>query len=200
MSADDAISRLQACVLKPRYGAGAEGIRQFSTGLALRDFYQAKDPDRISAQGWIVQPYQLGVPASMAMLAKAGQAWLLACNQQHIDLCEDQEHGLDFQRFAYAGWQVNGLSAYWQAFSDMALQIARAMPELTGYVGVDMILNGSVDDCQLVVLEINPRLTTPYAALRRSLGVNPASLLLDLFYNPSFSLPPLERHSEHLDT
>jgi tyramine---L-glutamate ligase len=40
-----------------------------------------------------------------------------------------------------------------------------------------------VNDGDLVVLEINPRLTTSYAGLGRALGCNPAGLVLDLLYN-----------------
>jgi predicted ATP-grasp superfamily ATP-dependent carboligase len=31
-----------------------------------------------------------------------------------------------------------------------------------------------------IVIEVNPRLTTSYAGLRRAIGVNPAHLVLDL--------------------
>lgn len=197
LSADEAIASLQSCVLKPRDGAGADGIKRFSDGMVLRDYCKANHL-QTGEQDWIVQPYQSGMPVSMAMLAKEGHAWLLACNQQQIAQCS-QTDGYHFQRFCYAGWQVNGLSDYWQAFSVLATQIARAIPELKGYIGVDMILNGIPDACQLMVLEINPRLTTPYAALQRSLGANPAGLLLDLFYNPDFTLPLLEHHSVRFD-
>jgi predicted ATP-grasp superfamily ATP-dependent carboligase len=47
---------------------------------------------------------------------------------------------------------------------------------LWGYVGVDLVLTGDGP----VVLEINPRLTTSYCALRPALGLNTAALVLDL--------------------
>jgi predicted ATP-grasp superfamily ATP-dependent carboligase len=51
------------------------------------------------------------------------------------------------------------------------------MPELWGYAGVDLM------QCEQGprVLEINPRLTTSYAGLRQSLGINPAALVLELW-------------------
>jgi predicted ATP-grasp superfamily ATP-dependent carboligase len=51
------------------------------------------------------------------------------------------------------------------------------MPELWGYAGVDVMRC----EQELRVLEVNPRLTTSYAGLRRSLGINPAALVLDLW-------------------
>jgi predicted ATP-grasp superfamily ATP-dependent carboligase len=47
---------------------------------------------------------------------------------------------------------------------------------LFGYVGVDLI---ATDSCP-VVLEINPRLTTSYVALKDALGANPAAQVLAL--------------------
>jgi len=41
-------------------------------------------------------------------------------------------------------------------------------------VGIDLVRT----EQGLVMLEINPRLTTSYAGLRRALGVNPAGLVL----------------------
>lgn len=199
LCADEAIVNLQSCVLKPRDGAGAEGIKLFSNGTDLHNYCIAHGLTQDSAQDWIVQPYQAGQPVSMAMLAKDGQAWLLSCNQQHIAQCADHTHGDYFKRFCYTGWQVNGLPSFWQTFSLLANQIAGAIPALKGYVGVDMILNSSSNHSALLVLEINPRLTTPYAALQRSLGVNPAGLLLDLFYNPDFAMPLMEHHSVRFD-
>jgi predicted ATP-grasp superfamily ATP-dependent carboligase len=60
------------------------------------------------------------------------------------------------------------------------------MPGLAGYVGVDLI----VGENAITVLEVNPRLTTSYAGLRRAIGANPARLVLDLLYNEHFILPP----------
>jgi predicted ATP-grasp superfamily ATP-dependent carboligase len=54
--------------------------------------------------------------------------------------------------------------------------VASAVPELWGYAGVDLLRTPT----GLRVMEINPRLTTSYAGLSRSLGVNVARMTLDL--------------------
>jgi predicted ATP-grasp superfamily ATP-dependent carboligase len=73
----------------------------------------------------------------------------------------------------------------------LARQIARVLPGLAGYIGVDVM----VGENGLRVLEVNPRLTTSYAGLEQAIGRNPAELILDMFYNGRFSSPPqIERN------
>jgi tyramine---L-glutamate ligase len=63
--------------------------------------------------------------------------------------------------------------------------VARALPGLAGYVGVDLM----VGESGMTVLEINPRLTTSYVGMHAAIGDNPARMVLDLFYNHPFELP-----------
>jgi predicted ATP-grasp superfamily ATP-dependent carboligase len=84
---------------------------------------------------------------------------------------------------------VNGLIQYQPLFTQLAKRIAAAIPSLNGYVGVDVI----VDNADVYVVEINPRITTSYIGLRESIGLNPAQLILDLacceLSNNTFALP-----------
>ena len=61
-------------------------------------------------------------------------------------------------------------------YAGLASAVARALPGLWGYCGVDFIETDSGPQ----VLEVNPRLTTSYAGLRRATGLNCAQLVLDL--------------------
>jgi tyramine---L-glutamate ligase len=58
---------------------------------------------------------------------------------------------------------------------DAARKAASQIHELKGYVGVDIVL--SIDD--VWVIEINPRVTTSYVALRQVSRTNLATLLWD---------------------
>ncbi len=60
--------------------------------------------------------------------------------------------------------------------ANSAPRIGAALPGLHGIVGVDYIATANGP----VVVEVNPRLTTSYAGLRRSLGVNPAAFVAEL--------------------
>lgn len=148
-------------------------------------------PDAHSLEQWleyapashIIQPYIEGVAASLTMLCRHGEAWLLTCNQQLIEINQGRMH--------YRGGIVNGLAEYWHECEELARQVAATMPGLFGYVGVDFMIDSNAPDrnTRLQVLEVNPRLTTSFAGLQAAIGYNPGRLLLDLFYNEDFKLP-----------
>jgi predicted ATP-grasp superfamily ATP-dependent carboligase len=85
---------------------------------------------------------------------------------------------------------MNGMHEHLEAFNTLAQKIAQAMPDLAGYVGVDLIVHQG----EYFVLEVNPRLTTSYIALHQACGCNPAQMLLDLFYNEPFIMPVITHH------
>jgi tyramine---L-glutamate ligase len=162
-----------AWVAKPIDGAGCADAAVFENPHQLDAWMQTRK------QSHIIQPFVEGIPASFSMLCKAGKAYLLTCNRQKIRF-NDAE-------LEYQGGVINELIEYRDAFQHVAEKIAQVFSGLAGYVGVDLIVNG--DD--IYVLEINPRLTTSYVAMHQACGVNPARMLLDLFYNEAFELPAI---------
>ena len=164
-------------VIKPDDGAGCEDTVLFDDVQAAQEWLQGR------AATHVIQPLMQGMAASLSVLCKQGSAWLLSCNLQQVMI----ENG----RFIYTGSVLNGAAGHWQRCVDLAARIAQAISGLTGYVGIDVLIEA--DD--LVVLEINPRLTTSYVGLRAALGCNPAQLVLDLIYNERFQLPrEIRRH------
>jgi predicted ATP-grasp superfamily ATP-dependent carboligase len=168
-------------VAKPIDGAGCTDTAVFGDAFQLTDWMQGRE------QTHIVQPLQRGIAASMSMLCKEGKAYLLACNRQKITM---QAYETGSCAIGYEGSVLNALFQYQQAFDRLAQSIAQAIPGLSGYLGVDLVVDG--DD--IYVVEINPRLTTSYVALRQACGVNPARMLLDLFYNERFEMPAIAHH------
>lgn len=120
----------------------------------------------------VAQVFMPGPAASLSLLCRDGDAWLLACNRQHV--------ALRAGRFVYQGGTVCGLEAARPVLAPLAQRIVRALPGLWGYVGVDLVLA----ETGPVVIEINPRLTTSYVGLHRAIGANPAALILDLLSRP----------------
>lgn len=173
----DALPNEKACawVTKPDDGVGCTGTRHFADTAALYAWLA----QGVRASSCVVQPYLDGIPASISMLCRDGRAWLLSCNCQDVRL----EDG----NFTFHGCVLNGMVNYWQEFEHIASAVAAATPGLAGYVGIDVIVN----DSAITVLEVNPRLTTSYAGLRRASGINPARLVLDLLYNGRFTFPPV---------
>ena len=160
-------------VVKPDDGAGCEDtiVVESSAEAVAR---LAADPARLVAQPWIP-----GDPVSLSLLCAGGACRLLACNRQEISVLDGQVN--------LRAIQVNAVPDDDGLLSRVAERVAAAVPGLWGYVGVDLVLA----DRGPVVLEINPRLTTSYAALRPALGVNTAALVLGLV-GAAGSLPSLE--------
>jgi tyramine---L-glutamate ligase len=151
-------------VVKPDDGAGAEATRLFRRADELRHWLAiASDPDSLAGQ-----PYVPGVAASLSVLCQDGRSWLLSCNRQEIVI----ENGT----FRFCGCVVGGMEHRRSVYADVAAAVCATIPDLWGYVGID-IVDG---DSGPVVLEVNPRLTTSYVGLRHAIGVNPAELVLRL--------------------
>ncbi|MEZ0317818.1 MAG: ATP-grasp domain-containing protein [Methylophilaceae bacterium] len=175
---------LDGWVAKMDNGAGCEDSAYFKDVAALIEWMHPRKSTHV------IQAYQPGQPASISMLCRQGQAWLLSCNLQKITI----EQG----RFCYAGSVINGMAEYWDAFERIAQQVAQALPGLAGYVGIDLIVGA---DDSIEVLEINPRLTTSYVGLHSAIKYNPAQLVLELLHynealvmNEAFVMPHIARH------
>ncbi|MFK8068179.1 MAG: ATP-grasp domain-containing protein, partial [Gammaproteobacteria bacterium] len=126
----------------------------------------------------IIQPYIKGKAASISMLSNKGQSVIIGYNEQII---EQQSN-----RLIFTGSKVNGLLEYEDEFDQLAGSIAKVLPTLRGYVGIDLI----IEKDQIYIVEVNPRLTTSYVALSESIGFNPAKMILDIFCKNK--LPQLE--------
>lgn len=154
----------QPLVVKPDQGAGCIDVHLLNRRSDLEAFLmQKKDLSQ-----WVVQPYLKGIAASLSLLVAADQVCLLGCNLQRIVQMDDQ--------FSFLGCLVNGIERDFKPLMDLGQGIGSAIPGLWGYVGVDLVIteNGPV------VLEVNPRLTTSYVGLTRSVGANVAEFLLQL--------------------
>lgn len=169
-------------VAKPEDGAGCEGIQKFDSLQGLKDWI-AQDERYLH---YLAQPYQQGITASFSMLCRNGKAWLLSCNQQHIEC--------DGGQFKLTGVTVNGMLPYWQRFETIARKIAKMLPDALGCIGVDVIVD--TDNNKIYVLEINPRLTTSYVGLYEALDYNPAKLILDCVLNDQFEAPNLSKKNQ----
>ena len=163
LGAGEVFSEASAWVVKPDDGAGAENTLLFD-GLDNLDRWMAANP----VPDMILQPYVSGPAASLSLLCRDGAAWLLTCNEQLIEISGNE--------FRYRGGIVGGREFRRAEYQPIASAVAAAVPGLWGYVGVDLI-DGPDGP---VLLEINPRLTTSYAGLRRAIGVNPSELVLEL--------------------
>ncbi len=166
-------------VVKPNDGAGCADTLYIEKADAVVDWIAHNH--RI--HNHVIQPYQHGVAASISCVMHQGRAYVLSCNKQWISIENNVFH--------YAGSQVNGMQHLWDHFELLAQKIAESEMDLNGYIGIDVIVKA---DDAIVVVEINPRLTTSYAGLAQATGQNPAQLVINALTQADFKWPALQRH------
>jgi len=166
-------------VVKPDDGAGCSDTVYFEYAHALNQWIKQNN----KTNSHVIQPFQEGIAASISCVMHQGHAQLLSCNKQLINI--------DNNIFYYAGSQINGMQYYWDAFELLAQKIAESAMNLNGYIGIDVILKS---DDSIVVVEINPRLTTSYVGLAQATGQNPAALIINTLTQANFKWPTLQRH------
>ena len=151
-------------IVKPRCGAGCE-----DTVLChCEDEICAIEAD----DGWITQPWIEGEAVSASLMIGKGKTTRLLAGRQHIEL-----DGEGPMRLNYAGGSVPLDSALAQRAFAAAQKAVSPVAGLSGFVGVDLVLPG--DPAEDQVIEINPRLTVSYVALRQLCRTNLATLMLD---------------------
>lgn len=160
---------LEAYIIKPIDGAGCLDTLIFDTLPELEHHLSQQHSEAL--QHSLIQPYIQGIPASLSLLISNDNILVLGINSQNI---VRKDNNLIFK-----GCVVNGIDQAIFSLSDasqLASQIQQAIPGLWGFVGIDLILT----DTQVVVIDINPRLTTSYVGLKQSLSLNPMTLLFSL--------------------
>lgn len=150
-------------VVKPDDGAGAEDSHIFEDAEAAARWLAGAE-----SAGRVVQPFLPGEAASLSVLFREGRAFVLSCNRQDVARAGGT--------FRYRGFDVGAREDLRPALEEIAQKIAKALPGLFGYAGIDLMMTADGP----VVLEINPRLTTSYAGLGAALERNVAGLVLDL--------------------
>jgi len=141
-------------------------------GVGCTDSYILKNTDdfeqmRSRKGDYVIQPHIQGKKSSLSCLFKDGRGWLLCANFQHFDIINQQ-----YQLSKIIVNDDTDVSGY----EHLVDAIAHALPDLWGYVGIDLIATPE----QLFVLEINPRLTTSFVGINAALGINVAENILQL--------------------
>ncbi len=160
-------------IVKPVDGVGCENIY-----LATKKTNFDKLLSSAEEYNYIVQPYIQGKNASLSLLCWDGECRILSANAQTINV---NDECLSLQ-----GCVVNALER--DEFLQFSMNLIKAIPGLKGYVGIDIIIT----EDEILLVEINPRLTTSYAGLKSACGLNVAELILKTFVNqrlPSFIIP-----------
>jgi len=151
---------LQQLVIKPNDGAGCGDTFLTTPQQVSKLSRRIVNP--------IIQPYVAGESLSLCVLYGKKYSRVVAVNRQLISI-EDS-------KFRYHGSEVNAFPELIPQAQILAAHIGQAIPELWGWVGIDVILHQQ----QWLISDINPRLTTSYVGLHQSLKQNPLSLLQNM--------------------
>jgi predicted ATP-grasp superfamily ATP-dependent carboligase len=160
LSSASSACKVEQWLVKPIDGVGCTDSYILTD---QRDFEQMH-----SRKGqYVIQPHIQGKKTSLSCLFKEGMGWLLCANLQHFNIIN--------QKYQLSEIIVNHDSDL-SVYQDLVDDIAHALPELWGYAGIDLIETQE----QLLVLEINPRLTTSFVGINAALGINVAENILQL--------------------
>ena len=160
-------------VLKPRVGAGSQHTFLVPDADSLTRIIRQAADEGLHGDA-LLQPFLAGKPASVSLLVGSSDIVPLLAGEQVLS------HG---GRFTYLGGRIPLESDESARAIDLASHAVACVPGLKGYVGVDLVLGPDV------VIEINPRLTTSYVALRVLCEENLARLMV--LHCECGSIPPV---------
>ena len=151
-------------IIKPDDGVGGESCYFINNKNKLAEIIPEKEN-----YNFIIQPYIEGKHMSMSLLVFDNDVRLLACNEQYINIKDDSVY--------LTAIGVNECLLFKNEMMELAKKIVSEISGFAGYIGVDLIESGN----ELFVLDINPRFTTAYAGLSKSLGFNITAKILNTF-------------------
>ncbi len=159
-------------VIKPRDGAGSQATFRIDDFDDLDDI-RAKNSAELSEFELIQQPFIAGRPLSMAAIISPSPRSI-----QPLPLCEQllshdgRFHFLGTRAGAFRGTVLE------RSAELLVRRCCDLIPGLNGYIGFDLI-EPTDQPNEVVLVEINPRLTTSYLAYRQLADFNLAAMLLD---------------------
>ena len=134
-------------VIKPRDGAGSEGI-----------LHTAADHYVCGQRELLLEEFVPGQAASvMAVGGPLGVRLLLPCLQ-----CIDSQAGFTYE----GGVVLSPEDTRSERIRRLARSALACLPPFAGLIGLDVVLGNAADESGDVVIEVNPRITTSYVGLR----------------------------------
>lgn len=155
-------------VLKPRDGAGSQGIRLIDAEKTPVDGHLVEDESDEWAEEWVLESFQPGLAASVAVLCGPRGCFPLPAWRQELS---------GDGRFRYLGGSFPLPEPLDGRARRLAVAAIEALGGGRGYLGVDLVLGESEQGEADAVIEVNPRLTTSYVGLRQAARFNLAEAM-----------------------
>lgn len=154
-------------VFKPSDGVGCEGLN------LAKNTNQAKAAitkiTETASKCLVAQHLVHGTPVSVTLISNGAKATPIALNRQNVTLKTPNQNS------SYNGGTTPLNSPSKRSALATAKKLIESINGLKGYIGVDLILTQK----EPVVIEINPRLTTSYVGIRKTLKLNLAQAIIN---------------------
>ncbi|MBB5462958.1 ATP-grasp domain-containing protein [Paraburkholderia sp. Cpub6] len=154
-------------VVKPDDGAGGLDTILYERFADACAEYEAR---AAAARNPVLQAWVDGEPLSLSLICRGDATKLLSINRQQIGLSGGDASGEVARIVEFDGVlvdQIDQHSDMGRALDTLAHRVARAIPGLRGFVGIDVVWHPQLGP---VVIEVNPRLTVAYAGLSAARG------------------------------
>lgn len=158
-------------VIKPMKGAGCEGISIVQNEQELKRAI-SKIRNSSNIKYFLIQNFVKGIDASINLLSNGHEAVALSLNKQNIRIAGPDSYS------EYLGGIVPLDSPFKNQAFEISENIVSSIKGLIGYIGIDLIITNN----EVVVIEINPRLTTSYIGLRKVINLNLGQSLIDCVF------------------
>ena len=156
-------------IVKPIDGIGGQGLTKVNNPEDLRFGLQAAHAVTAMDE-CIVQEFIPGTPISTSLLANGENVVLLSINQQNLRMESLKSAG------RYLGGEVPfDIPQYKDEVIEASVKLVEKM-NLKGFVGVDLI----VGEEGVFILEVNPRVTVPFIAIKNLATENVAQMIIDM--------------------
>ena len=158
-------------IVKPVDGVGCAGLSVINNKRLLSGAIDKAIGESANCY-FMVQELVAGTAVSVILLSTGNDLLPVSLNLQDVILSPPGATS------TYKGGQVPFDSLLKRDAFAAAEKFLKSFDGLRGYVGVDMVLSGR----EVVLIEVNPSLTTSYVGMRRTLGFNNGQTLIDAIF------------------
>jgi predicted ATP-grasp superfamily ATP-dependent carboligase len=155
-------------IIKPVDGVSCTGLSVVSNEQQVAGAV-SKAKSESTSKHFVAQELIRGTAASVSLIATDIEALSVSLNRQDVSLMAPEAAS------TYNGGQVPFDNPLKREAFDAAEAAVKAFQGLRGYVGVDLMLT----EKEVVVMEVNPRLTVSYVGLRKVAGFNLAQAIVN---------------------
>ena len=135
-------------------------IEKDRDGFGCSHVKKISKKDSIKRKKMIYQPYIKGNHFSLCVYYEKKSFKILTLNEQDIVL--------DNNKIKLRSLKVNVKNSHYLELYSILRNIYKSLPGLYAYVGVDLIMTRD----KILVVEVNPRLTTSFTGISSTLGIN----------------------------